>query len=432
MADYRPMRQLPPLAGYQPGDFLVVCGELFQRGYVNGVIEAAQKLGMKVVYATVGRRTEEGALRPLTTEEMASAGQPLINVPLEAGFDLEPSATGPAPVEQLADYKLQDWQQVQLNWQQIEESYQYGSERFKLSLQTYLTELDSIIEEGRNVVIVHTMAGGIPRSKLIMALMNRVFKGRGARALGSAELWNSPIGRLCQKSFKAVTAETFGHLIDESQALRERIEKSGGRVRYLAYGYHGCEALIGDEYRWMTYTPYLQGEAKIALENIAKAAVQKNIRATVYNCPEILTNSSSIFQGVELCLYALLKALKKEQPDHPVTEKAWAAATALLKPEHSVEEILKVVDDYACDPRIQQVCQFAQWPQHSHPQQLEFMLDQSQRLQSLHRDGSQLATVHLSELIFASTGRLMLNDSWQSTQPVWWLNHDIIAKELTQ
>ena len=52
--------------------------------------------------------------------------------------------------------------------------------------------------------------------------------------------------------------------------------------------------------------------AKMRLERIAQAAWDKGIKATVYNCPEIRTNSTDVFAGVELPLIALLRALKKE------------------------------------------------------------------------------------------------------------------------
>ena len=54
-------------------------------------------------------------------------------------------------------------------------------------------------------------------------------------------------------------------------------------------------------------------KAKMRLEQVAEAAWAKGIKATVFNCPEIRTNSSDIFVGVELSLFPLLKASKKEQ-----------------------------------------------------------------------------------------------------------------------
>ena len=95
--------------------------------------------------------------------------------------------------------------------------------------------------------------------------------------------------------------------------------KHGGKTAYVAYGYHGTEILIRGEYRWQSYSPYLQGFAKLQLEKIAEDAFKNGTSACVFNAPEILTNSSSIFLGVEVALYPLLGALKRQAPDHPYT-----------------------------------------------------------------------------------------------------------------
>src|SRR6516165_10750753 len=98
MTSYNPLRNLPPRAGYGKGDLLVLCGELFGRGYANGIVEEAKSRGMTVLGATVGRRDANGELRPLTAEELAEAeanlGGKIINIPLEAGFDMEPGEDG--------------------------------------------------------------------------------------------------------------------------------------------------------------------------------------------------------------------------------------------------------------------------------------------------------------------------------------------------
>src|SRR4029078_4398157 len=90
-------------------DVLVVFGEVFARGYVNGLIDEAKKAGMKVIYGTVGRRDENDELRPVTAEELAAKDQPLVNVPLECGFDLAKSSQGVSPCDQLKGLKLSEW-----------------------------------------------------------------------------------------------------------------------------------------------------------------------------------------------------------------------------------------------------------------------------------------------------------------------------------
>ena len=54
MVDYCPMTTLPATAGYKAGDVLVLVGELFGRGYDNGLLEEAKRLGMTIIGTTVG------------------------------------------------------------------------------------------------------------------------------------------------------------------------------------------------------------------------------------------------------------------------------------------------------------------------------------------------------------------------------------------
>ena len=71
MTEYRPMQELPEIAGYKAGDVLVLAGELFGRGYANGLVDEAKRLGMTVIGTTVGRRDADGSLRPLNSDELA-------------------------------------------------------------------------------------------------------------------------------------------------------------------------------------------------------------------------------------------------------------------------------------------------------------------------------------------------------------------------
>src|SRR5512138_3149330 len=130
MTVYNPMRQLPHAAGYKSGDMLVLCGELFGRGYANGIIEEAKGRGMQVIGTTVGRRDSDGSLRALNPDELAEAeaniGGTVINIPLEAGFDMELDSRGVSPVDQLKGGKPDQWEEVSLNWEGIEESRKCG------------------------------------------------------------------------------------------------------------------------------------------------------------------------------------------------------------------------------------------------------------------------------------------------------------------
>lgn len=427
---YTPLRQVPANNGFKKGDVLVLFGELFARGYANGIVDEAERAGVTVVRSTVGRRDENGKLRALTAEESTNIPQPFINVPLEAGFDLEPANDGTTPVSQLGGVKLSEWENAKLDFNKLEESRQNGVKRFRNSVTEYLKQLDRIIPKGANVIFAHTMAGGVPRAKILMPTMNWVFKGTGDRHLSSEKFWNSDLGRFTSMSFDEVSAETFRHLVELSQGVRERVQNEGGTVRYLAYGYHGTEVLIRGEYRWQSYAPYLQGWAKRKLEDHAREAWNKGIKATVYNCPEILTNSSSIFVGVEVPLYPFLTALKREASHQPNTQEVLSKCQALLKPGVTFEQIQELTDKALTSEPIMRHCVFEKWPQHNSKDQMETLIAASNNLIELHQDPKNLITFVLSEEIFRATGHVMYNDAWKLQAPVLWLGHDVLAKAL--
>ena len=224
MTAYSPMTNLPEAPGYKKGDLLVLFGELFGRGYANGIVDEARRAGMTVVGATVGRRDNGGELRPLTTGELAEAeallGGKIINIPLEAGFDLEPADDGVSPVERLKGIKPDEWESARFGEGLLEQSRCNGVARFEANLERFVAELKPFIPAGGSVLFVHTMAGGIPRVRLFMPLLNRIFKGTGDKFLPSERFWNSELGRFSQLNFNEVTADTFGRLLEGTVALR--------------------------------------------------------------------------------------------------------------------------------------------------------------------------------------------------------------------
>lgn len=425
---YHGIRTLKKNSQFTKGDVLVLFGELFSRGYANGLVEEAERRGMTIVRTTVGRRDKEGGLRALTAEETALIPKPFINIPLEAGFDLEPDDQGISPVEHLKEVRLSEWESAPITAASIESSREKGRARFLKSLEPYLKELETHIPPGKNVLFAHLMAGGVPRAKIIMPLMNRTLKGSGDRFMSSETFWNSSLGRLCEQSFFEVTAETFTNLVKESTPLREKLEKQGSLVSYVAYGYHGSEILIGDNYQWQTYTPYLQGSAKVRLENHSRQFSAQGLKTCVYNCPEILTNSSSIFSGVEVSLYPLLGALNKQKAISPACRQVIDRCLSLLKPEFNLNEMMKFTDDYMKSEIIRAHCVFDKWPQHNSKDQLEKMLAASDYLIEMHQDPKQLITAVLSEVVFEACGKVMLSDSPLPESPVSWINHDVIAQ----
>ncbi|PIS11994.1 MAG: hypothetical protein COT73_00935 [Bdellovibrio sp. CG10_big_fil_rev_8_21_14_0_10_47_8] len=413
---------------FKKGDVLVLFGELFNRGYANGLVEEAEKRGMTIVRSTVGRRDRDGVLRALTDEEAAQVPKPFINIPLEAGFDLELDDQGLSPVDRIKDVKLSEWESVQLDRSSLEVSLKKGRERFGQQVKSYMKELEQYIPPGANVLFAHLMAGGVPRAKIIMPLMNRSVKGTGDRFLSSEKFWNSSMGQLCSMSFYEVSAETFSFLLQESGELREKIKKQGGRSAYVAYGYHGTEVLVGQNYLWQSYSPYVQGWAKKRLEDYSREWSHKGVKTCVYNCPEILTNSSAIFSGVEVSLYPLLGAIRKEGAQSVQGKKTIEACMSLLKPEHTMDDMLNYTQTYLMSDLIRSHCDFEKWPQHNSKDQLEKMLAASDYLRDMHRDSKQALTSPLSEVVLEACGKVILADALAPEAPVSWINHDLVAK----
>jgi hypothetical protein len=429
------LHQLPQQNIFHKGDVFVLFGELFGRGYANGLVNEARKAGMEIVGITVGRRDENNALRPLNAEELAAAeaglGGRIINVPLMAGFDLDAPAGEPTPTEMLGSLTLKTWMDDKLDWAHIEKCRKIGIKRFTDSLADVMTTLNGMIPAGRNVFFAHTMAGGIPKAKVFLAIANRVYKGRGERFMSSQVLLESDLGKLILQNFDEVSANTFQHLIDGSAAIRARVEASGAQVRYSAYGYHGTEILMDDRYEWQTYTNYTQGLAKMRLERIAQSAWSNNIKATVYNCPEIRTNSSDIFAGVELPLIPLLNALKKEGGGE-WAEAQWRACRELLADGVTLEDVLRKVAYFQGSEVMRDFRNFAAWPMPNSPAQADLTIGTSDEIQKMHKDGKVLITDRLSSIVIEATGPLMLRESSAPSGPVLWLNHDIIARQLNQ
>jgi hypothetical protein len=423
-------RELPSASGYGPGDVLVIFGELFGRGYANGIVDAARRVGMTLVGATVGRRGQDGALRPLDPGELAQAeaslGGRIVNVPLEAGFDLEPADGGPSPVEQLKGVKPDGWQELALDWDLVARSREAGARRFERNAATFAAALDQLLPPNANVLFVHTMAGGFPRARMVMPLMTRLFRGTGERFLPSEPFWSSDLGRLWAASFEEVTARTFERLVRATAPLRT----GARRVRYVAYGYHGVEVLAGGRPTWQTYVPYLQGWAKLLLERCAEEAWRAAVRCTVFNAPEIWTNSSALFLGVEVSLYPLLEAVRREGASSPATQELWSRCRSALREGATLDALLARADAYLTDPALAPFRRFDAWPQHSSREQLEAMLAASDATLAMSADPKSPVTAELSQAVVGAVGRLMLDASWEPAAPVVWLGHDVVARRL--
>jgi hypothetical protein len=435
MTEYKALRHIPDANLFRQGDVFVLFGELFGRGYVNGLIDEARNAGMTILGITVGRRNDDGSLRALTAEEHAEAeeklGGRIINVPLMAGFDMDAPAGEQNPTEMLSGVTLKSWQEDKLDWDKIERCRQAGVARFTSSAQQAMAEIDKLIPDGANVFFAHTMAGGIPRIKAFLAIANRIYKGRGERFMSSRALLDSDLGKLILMNFDEVSANTLKYLIDAAAPIRERVTAKGGEVRYTAYGYHGTEILIGGEYTWQTYTNYTQGYAKMRLESIAEAAWKQGVPATVFNCPEIRTNSSDIFVGVELSLFPLLSALKQENGG-AWAQQQWDICQSLLNDGVSLQSVLDKLETYLQTGTSTEFRNFEAWPMDNTPELADLMIGIADEITGLHKDKKALITDHLSSLVLEGTGPLMFHGAAEKIAPVLWLNHDIIARQLNE
>ncbi len=418
---------------FRKGDVFVLFGELFGRGYATGLLDEARRAGMEIVGITVGRRDENNALRPLDADELAAAeerlGGRIINIPVMAGFDLDAPAGGPTPTDLLAAMTLESWERDTLDWDYIAQCRDIATARFTGALSQVMAVLDGMIADGRNVFFAHTMAGGIPKAKVFLVLANRIYKGRGARHMSSQALLDSDMGKLILQNFDEVSAITFQHLIEASATIRARVEAAGGQVRYTAYGYHGTAVLIDGSYRWQTYTNYTQGYAKMRLEGIAQKAWASGIKATVYNCPEIRTNSSDVFTGIELPLIPLLLALKKEDGGQ-WAEAQWQACEQLLLDGVTMNDVIGKITDMQANAVMGPFYDFSAWPMANSQAQSDLTIGTSNEITQMHRDGKALVSDHLSALVVEATGKLIFGETSDPAGPVQWLNHDIVARRL--
>lgn len=422
-----PLLSLPPRAPFGEGDILLLVGELFGRGYANGIVDEARARKMTIIGTTVGRRDTDGTLRPLTPDELAEAektlGGTIVNIPLEAGFDLEPSSDGRTPCDLLKGAKPDQWNEIRFPDGFLESSRDRGAERFRSSLTQVIETAAGMIPSGRRTLVVHAMAGGVPRARLFMPLLNRIFKGRGDKYLPSRQFWDSDLGGLCRLNFEEVSANTFRHLIESSSPLRAK-----GQTRFVAYGYHGTRVMVGGSYTWQSYTPYLQGWAKMLLERHAADARAQGVTATVFNAPEIQTNSSALFLGVEISLYPILRAIRQEAPERaPEVE---SRCQRLLREDAPLELLLDEADRYLSHPLHTPFRDPARWPMHSTQEEMELMLETSERLMAMSAQPREPLCALLSQLVFTGVGKLMMDHGWHSPDPVVWLDHDIIARRL--
>ncbi len=411
---------------------LVIFGEHFEGGYINGLIQFAESHNIKVIYSTVGRRTPDGQLRPLNKEELTNwKNKSYINVPLEAGFDKELVSSNLTLADLCNRAGRDNWEHFQVDQKALELARSRGSESFCQRTRQWITELSHLLPKKGDILIAHTMAGGVPRCRVFMPILNRVLKGLGERFFSSKVFWQSDLGQFCAKNFDEVTAQTYKYLIELTQKLREKLQSQGRKIFYTAYSYHGTKVLIDDQYQWQSYAPYLQGFAKLELENISQKFFKKGVNTCIFNVPEILTKSSAVFPGVEIPLYALLGALKKSNISD-VSQSLINSCLKHLKP-NSLPNIMEITTNYFLSPEVQKQTVFDKWPQHNTEEHIQLMLETSACLKNLHNDPSQMITEKLSQVVLKNCGEVMFQTFKKPMlhRAVEWIGHEEIANQVS-
>jgi hypothetical protein len=132
--------------------------------------------------------------------------------------------------------------------------------------------------------------------------------------------------------------------------------------------------------------------------------------------------------GLEISLYSLISAILKEQGDSPAAKTLVQTCEALLKPGLTYADVDKAAQNYLNDPAVKNWPDFATWPQHNGPEQMEKMRNTSTQILEMHADQKQLLTANLSEIIFRACGKVMFAEGYAPRAPALWIGHDLVAK----
>jgi hypothetical protein len=408
-------------------DVLVVFGEIFDAGYANGVVREALRRGMKVIYSTVGRR-DGVVLRVLDSNELEQKrASPIINIPLEAGFDHE-EHDGKSVVSILDHAGDMSIDELKFDWEWVDKVRRAGRARFVQSVERFMFELEEMIPPQSNCLFLHTMAGGIPRSSFMHSILLKLFRPQSADFLSSERFFSSDLGRLCEISFQEVSAESYRLMIELSHKLRRRLESRGNRVSYAAFGYLGNEVFFRGQYRWQALGFYIQAKAKLKLTEFSKESFAAGISSTVFNVPECITSSSKTFPGIELPILLLVSALRNESKEKEKYKSLEEAIGRFLLPNVSVTEFVSKIDVHYSALIGTKWTDPSAWPQQSDSNIMSQFSDWSRVHRSMQSGGPNALPLFLSEIIVDAVGKIVLGQSWDSNQPELWIGHDVVAK----
>lgn len=427
----------------------IIFGEVFSGGYIQGLLAQARQNNATIIYSTMGRRDQSLKLIPLDSQEFSqkiselklSNPKQLINIPLEAGFDLE-LFEGETLVDKINKYGLKNWEDFEIKESFVSAAKKIARQKFQIQIKKFLDQASAFItKDTKNIHFIHTMAGGIPRAKLLLAVLNKVLKGRDKRFYSSKKFCSTALGKISLESFKSVTAESFQDLLTQTQALRQDWEAKNISVTYSAFGYRGNKVLINDKYQWTAYAPYIQAWAKITLEDIAK---NTTANACVFNCPEVLTRSSQAFSGIEVYLYPLLNSLNAKSSAVILKKIANIDEIKIILKDLNTKvldqnafvnyftkdfcftKLKRLTDQFFTHPSLSQQLDPLLWPQHNNPEQMHLMIEKTLELNKLIIEEKKLTlNKQLSAILIYLSG-YHIYKKLNSKQAVHHLTHEIL------
>ncbi len=155
----------------------------------------------------------------------------------------------------------------------------------------------------------------------------------------------------------------------------------------------------------------------MALERIAEDAWATGVKATVYSCPEIRTNSSDVFTGIELPLIPLLLALRKENGGR-WAEEQWLACQRLLADGVTMDDVFRKITAMQASDVMRPFYDFSAWPMANSQAQADLTIGTSNEITAMHRGTKVMISDHLSGLVVEATGQLIFGESSNPSGPV--------------
>lgn len=414
---------------------VVLIGEYLKDGYLKGVRDFCKRHNWQIFFSTIGRRERvaddslfaTGQLRAPAPQELDSEVEKdnLINLPLEAGFDLVSLSDG----RKLSDLlnKCSEFRKFEISQNDLEEFRSASEVQFKKRLDEFCVQLAPRLEKFDYVLYVHAMAGGTIRHPLALEGLAELLKG----TLNLHDYFKTGLGRAANANINEVSSQTFNYLIDaiKTNAAMKNLKNE---FRIAGYGYHGTKIEIAGAYKWMSLPPYFPAPAKVNLEKISEKNFASGVSCTVFNSPEVVTASSRHFPGISLSSIAFLGSLSKGgHLASPLFSSRFQSETQVIK-GFDIEKLSKIADQFFNHPMFK-TFQIEQWPQTCTAEiSNEIRLAQGKITEVTTVPGFRNLTSALSRILIALVGEILVKESVSAKEPIYWAGHDVIIEKIKQ